>query len=167
MDLGVCKGQLFSGVADRAALLLPGARYVPAAPLLWFTREVLEAKGWTVLQVWDEWDRSVEADQWVAERFQAGLDLLGHHANLLVVAKSLTTLALPSAVEMALPGIWLTPLLVKKGCGPLWARSQLLALSSAGRGIPHGILASSPRFPLSTFWRSMGPIMRFSTQPIR
>lgn len=111
VELGVCNGQLFPGDRDRAALLLPGARYLPAAPLLWFTREVLKAQGWTVLQVWDEWDRSVEADQWVADRFRAGVDHLGFQARQLVVAKSLTTLALPAAVEMALPGIWLTPLL--------------------------------------------------------
>lgn len=73
VGLGVCRGQLFSGDGDGAALLLPGAGYVPAALLLWFTRELLEANGWTVLQVWDEWDRSVEADQWVAERFHAGV----------------------------------------------------------------------------------------------
>ena len=36
VDLGVCRVQLFPGEGDRAALLLPGARYVPAAPLLWF-----------------------------------------------------------------------------------------------------------------------------------
>lgn len=111
VDLGVCRGQLFSGVGDRAALLLPGARYVPAAPLLWFAREVLQARGWTVLQVWDEWDRSDDAIQWVTDRLEAGLDHLGDRPTRLVVAKSLTTLALPMAIERRLPGVWLTPLL--------------------------------------------------------
>lgn len=110
VDLGVCRAHLFPGNPNRAALLLPGARYVPAAPLLWFAREVLQANGWTVLQVWDEWDRSEDPVQWVSARVDAGLDHIGQGAPMLV-AKSLTTLALPTAVEKALPGIWLTPLL--------------------------------------------------------
>ena len=49
VDLGVCDGQLFSGDGNGTAVLLPGGRYVPSAPLLWFTRELLQAEGWTVL----------------------------------------------------------------------------------------------------------------------
>jgi pimeloyl-ACP methyl ester carboxylesterase len=111
VDLGVCGGQLFPADPLRVGILLPGARYVPAAPLLWFTREVLQSENWTVLQVWDEWDRSSDAGQWVAERFDAALQFVGPEANLLVVAKSITSLALPSAAERGLPGVWLTPLL--------------------------------------------------------
>lgn len=110
VDLGVCRGQLFPGNSNRAALLLPGARYVPAAPLLWYAREVLQANGWTVLQVWDEWDRSEDPVQWVSARVDAGLNHIGQGSPMLV-AKSLTTLALPTAVEKTLPGVWLTPLL--------------------------------------------------------
>lgn len=110
VDLGVCRAQLFPGDDDRSALLLPGARYVPAAPLLWFAREVLQANDWTVLQVWDEWDRTEDPIRWVTDRVEAGLNHLGHGTPTLV-AKSITTLALPIAVERALPGIWLTPLL--------------------------------------------------------
>lgn len=110
VDLGVCRAQLFPGDGDRAALLLPGARCVPAAPLLWFAREVLQANDWTVLQVWDEWDRSEDPMGWVSDRVDAGLKHLDHGSPLLV-AKSLTTLALPIAVENALPGVWLTPLM--------------------------------------------------------
>lgn len=111
VDLGVCRGQFFRGDPDRVGILLPGAWYVPAAPLLWFAREVLQAAGWSVLQVWDEWDRSVEAHRWVADRLQASLDHLGDTTAPLLVAKSLTTLALTTAVERAIPGVWLTPLL--------------------------------------------------------
>lgn len=110
IDLGVCRGQVFEGDPDRVGVLLPGAHYVPAAPLLWFTREALVAEGWTVVQVWDEWNRDVDADRWVAERFQAALDHTRGIARL-VVAKSITTLAIPAAAERSLPGIWLTPLL--------------------------------------------------------
>ncbi len=43
VDLGVCGGQLFGGDPEGVAVLLPGARYVPAAPLLWFAREAVMA----------------------------------------------------------------------------------------------------------------------------
>lgn len=72
---------------------------------------MLQAKGWTVLQVSDEWDRSLDAGQWVAERLRAGLAHLGDGSTQLLVAKSLSTLALPASIEMGIPGIWLTPLL--------------------------------------------------------
>lgn len=111
VDLGVCRGYWFAGDPDRVAVTLPGAFYLPAAPLLWYTRETLQARGWSVLDVWDEWDRSVEAHQWVAERFGAALQHVGLASTRLVVAKSLSTLALPTAVDEGLPGVWLTPLL--------------------------------------------------------
>lgn len=111
VDLGVCRGYWFAGDPDRVAAILPGAFYLPAAPLLWFTRETLQAHGWSVLDVWDEWDRSVDAHQWVAERFDAALRYIGMASTRLVVAKSLSTLALPAAIDERLPGVWLTPLL--------------------------------------------------------
>ena len=114
VDLGVCRGQRFGGDPDRIAVLLPGARYVPAAPLLWFARMAVQAQGWSVLQVWDEWDQSVEADQWVADRLEAALSYVGEVPNPLLIAKSLTSLALPTAVEHGIPGVWLTPLLNKE-----------------------------------------------------
>ena len=43
VDLGVCKGRWYSGDQDRVAVVLPGARYLPFAPLLWFSREVVLA----------------------------------------------------------------------------------------------------------------------------
>jgi len=111
VDLGPCGGQLFDGDSERVAILLPGAAYVPAAPLLWYAREVLQAEAWTVLQVWDTWDRSDDAHQWVAERFEAALEYVGQAPSRLIVAKSLTSLAIPAAAERDLPGVWLTPLL--------------------------------------------------------
>lgn len=112
VDLGVCRGHWFAGDPQKVAVLLPGASYVPAAPLLWFARETLQAQGWSVLQVWDEWDRLVEGPQWVSERFDAAFEYVGEGVSTaLVVAKSLSTFALPTALDRDLPGVWLTPLL--------------------------------------------------------
>lgn len=108
----MCEGQIFPGSRNKVGILLPGAGYVPAAPLLWFARSALQTAGWTVLQVWDEWDHS-DAERWVSDRFDAALREIGERQTVLVVAKSLTSLALPEAVERGLPGVWLTPLLTQ------------------------------------------------------
>ncbi len=111
VDLGVCGGQLFAGDPGRGAVLLPGAFYLPGMPLLWFAREALQAAGWTVLQVWDRRGRGGDSTRWAVDRLEAAYDRLGADTTKLVVAKSLTSRALPRANELGLPGIWLTPLL--------------------------------------------------------
>jgi pimeloyl-ACP methyl ester carboxylesterase len=108
VDLGVCKGRWYAGAADRVVVVLPGALYLPFAPLLWFAREVALARGWSVLEVWDEYrDRSEDPWRWVFERAEAAL----RHARTALVTKSITSRAVTIAVEQGLPGIWLTPLL--------------------------------------------------------
>ena len=111
VDLGISRGQLFAGDPERTAVLLPGAGYGAAAPLLWFAREALQADGWTVLQVWDEWDRTEDARGWVSDRYDAAIKFVGTVPTRLIVAKSLTTLAIPASADQGLPGVWLTPLL--------------------------------------------------------
>ena len=111
VDLGVCKGRWYAGGRDRVAIVLPGARYLPFAPLLWFAREVAQRHGWSVLEVWDEYrDQSEAPWQWVDERASAALAHVGE-VGVLLVAKSLTSHAVAVAAEGDLPGIWLTPLL--------------------------------------------------------
>jgi hypothetical protein len=111
VDLGVCKGRWYAGDPDRVAVVLPGALYLPFAPLLWFAREVALARGWSVLEVWDEHrDRSEDPWRWVFERAEAALRHVGD-ARTALVTKSITSRAVTIAVEQGLPGIWLTPLL--------------------------------------------------------
>jgi hypothetical protein len=111
VDLGVCRGRWYPGDPERVVVVLPGARYLPFAPLLWFARETAARHGWSVLEVWDEYlDRSADPALWVAERAEAALARAGD-ARVLLVTKSLTSRALTLAGERGLPGIWLTPLL--------------------------------------------------------
>ena len=112
VDLGVCAGRWYPADPDRVAVVLPGARYLPFAPLLWFAREVAQSRGWSVLEVWDEYrDRSVDPAQWVEERANAALEHVGG-ARVLLVTKSLASHTARLAADRDLPGIWLTPLLV-------------------------------------------------------
>ena len=111
VDLGVCRGRWYAANPERVVVVLPGARYLPFAPLLWFTREVAVARGWSVLEVWDEYlDRDQDPWRWVEERAEAALARAGS-AEVVIVAKSLTSRAVGLAAERGLPGIWLTPLL--------------------------------------------------------
>jgi len=111
VDLGVCKGHLYAGDPDRVVVILPGAQYLPFAPLLWFAREVATSKGWSVLDVWDEYlDRSEDPWCWVEARAVAALAAAGN-ARVVLVTKSISSHAVRIAAERSLPGIWLTPLL--------------------------------------------------------
>jgi hypothetical protein len=110
VDLGVCAGRWYAGDPARVAVVLPGARYLPFAPLLWFARDVALARGWSVLEVWDEYrDRSDDPWHWVFERAEAALRHAGD-ARTVLVTKSLSSRAVAVAAEKGVPGIWLTPL---------------------------------------------------------
>lgn len=111
VDLGVCAGRWYAGDPDRVAVVLPGARYLPFAPLLWFARGVATSRGWSVLEVWDEYvDHRLEPRRWVEERAEAALARAGA-SRVLLVAKSISSGAVHLAVERGFPGVWLTPLL--------------------------------------------------------
>lgn len=93
-------------------VILPGSRYTPDGPLLFFAAEVALGRGWDVRQVW--WDvprfgNDAEEVAWVEDQLEAAVD--GHDGRLLVVAKSLGTLAAARAAALGLDAAWLTPLL--------------------------------------------------------
>ncbi|KAB8190806.1 alpha/beta hydrolase [Nonomuraea phyllanthi] len=101
------------GDPDRVAVLLPGGGYMPARPLLHYARTVLAHHGWTVQEVWWEPPTAgsyAEREAWVVERARAAVDAESA-GQVLLVGKSLGTLAASFAAERRLPAIWLTPLL--------------------------------------------------------
>jgi len=93
------------------AVVVPGRGYPPAAPLSFFAGFVLLQHGWSVRQVW--WDPPAhESDEqtlaWVRGEVEAALPAGG---RVVVLGKSLGTLAAPVAAERGLPAVWLTPVL--------------------------------------------------------
>ncbi|MFJ3405795.1 hypothetical protein [Promicromonospora sp. NPDC090134] len=110
-----------TGDPARVATILPGSGYTAQGPLLRYSAKALRAAGWTVRTfAWDE-----PSPDWAAARRAYGESLQaapvpdgGRH---LVVAKSLGTFALPVAVELGLPGAWLTPVLTGDASGPVRA----------------------------------------------
>lgn len=91
--------------------VLPGAGYTAEGPVLAGPAAALRAAGWTLRTVvWDGKPGFDDARRVYADVVREGVAAAPDAAHL-VLAKSLGTLALPVAVELGLPGAWLTPLL--------------------------------------------------------
>jgi hypothetical protein len=144
VDLGVCPGRLHPGDPARVLVLLPGAWYPTAAPLLWFARAAAMRRGWTALEVWDELREGQDWAGWGGERAEAALAFAGEGARVFFVAKSLSSTAAPVAAQHRIPSVWLTPLLdeevVVEGLGRATASSLLIG----GTADPHWNRAAAP-----------------------
>lgn len=96
------------------AVILPGTGYTAKAPLLYWCAVLLCQQGWRVQAV--EWDGpspvADESQAHVERELQQAGEAAGGRIDL-VVAKSYGTLCLPWAVEHAVPGVWLTPVLAE------------------------------------------------------
>jgi hypothetical protein len=111
IDLGICHGYEYDGDAARTAILLPG-RLLAGMPANAFAQQGLTQAGWRVVQVWDEYlDPDEDAHEWVHERLAAAVRHVPEARQILVVAKSMGTLAAGDAADHGWPAIWLTPLL--------------------------------------------------------
>lgn len=109
-DLAGARAVLRPGSGVGTAVVLPGVDYPPAAPLLWYTRGVLETHGWSVLEVWQE----PAGDGWAERMLAAALDRIGD-GPLLVAAKDVSCHAVPFALDRGLPGVWIGPDLTRPG----------------------------------------------------
>lgn len=120
------------GDPARVATVLPGQGYTAQGPLLWYASAVLRDAGWTVRTVvWDgEPDGRDEAREVYARIVRDGVDA-APDARHLVVGKSLGTLAMPAAVELRLPGVWLTPLISASGTDDVRAAARALGAGGA------------------------------------
>lgn len=95
-------------------IILPGRRYTPDGPLLFFAAQVALAHAWSVRQVWWDPPQSASAEEevtWVGDQLTAAA--ADHDGPVLVVAKSLGTLAARAAAEARYDAAWLTPLLTE------------------------------------------------------
>ena len=97
---------------ERRALILPGSNYTAQAPLLWYAEEVLGIRGWTTeALVWNGTPESRKEVRMAYDMVLRQRTAVESGATYLVVGKSLGTLALPTAADLEVPGVWLTPLL--------------------------------------------------------
>jgi hypothetical protein len=129
-------------------IVLPGTRYTPDAPLLFFAAEVALGRGWDVRQAWwdvPHFDTEAEELAWVGAELDAALE--GHDGRVLVVGKSLGTLAAGRAAELRLDAAWLTPLLTEADvAGPLlsYPARQLVLIGSEDEFLDRDVLDALP-----------------------
>ena len=122
---------LHEGDPERRVVLLPGARYLSQAPLLWFAREAAQAQGWSVAELDETAPEGRDPFEWMPGRAQELLDETD--AGLVcLIGKSLGSTAAPLAADRRLPAVWLTPLLTRAEVVDALARSPapVLAIGS-------------------------------------
>jgi hypothetical protein len=112
MDLDPGEAILHEGDPGRCVVLLPGVRYFSQAPLLWFAREAARAAGWSALELSERAPADADPFAWMSERAERALAATDA-SHVVVVGKSLGSVAAPLTAERGLPAVWLTPLLVR------------------------------------------------------
>lgn len=108
-------------------LMLPGRAYSCEMSLLARTTHALRSAGWTVLQAGWELEEFPQDPRAFVERVAARLDAANRQPGpVLVVAKSLGTLAAHWSAERGYPGVWLTPVFRAAGFNPMPVESAAL-----------------------------------------
>jgi hypothetical protein len=106
----------------RTALVIPGARYGPHAPLLMYAADAGAARGADIRHI--SWTRPEDPAEltpagrgpWVLSQVGPVLDgLIDERSGVapLLIAKSLGSYAAPLAAGRDLPAVWLTPILTE------------------------------------------------------
>jgi pimeloyl-ACP methyl ester carboxylesterase len=84
--------------------------YPTRAPVLWFAREAIMARGWSALEVLGEPRDHDEPLTWQRECAELALEAVGQ-VRVLVIGKSLATFLAGAVADRGLPAAWLTPAL--------------------------------------------------------
>jgi hypothetical protein len=127
IDLTPGEALLHEGDHARCVVVLPGVRYFSQAPLLWFAREAALAAGWSALELTERAPANADPFTWIRERAVSALAATSAD-HVVVVGKSLGTVAAPLVTERAVPAIWLTPLLVRPDVASALKTAQAPAL---------------------------------------
>lgn len=129
-------------------IVLPGQRYSPDGPMLFFAAQVALMRGWDVRQVWwdaPEFRSGAEEVTWVGSQLEAAVD--GYAGRVVVVAKSLGTLAAPVAATRGYDAAWLTPLLTEPVVAePLlsYPAEQLVVIGSSDPFLSQDVVDALP-----------------------
>jgi hypothetical protein len=129
-------------------VVLPGRQYTPDGPLLFFAAQTALMRGWNVRQVWWEApERGSDSDEmtWVGDQLEVALE--GYPGRVLIVAKSLGTLAAARAAAHGYDAAWLTPLLNDRDAAePLlsYPASQFVVIGSSDPFLSQGVLDALP-----------------------
>jgi hypothetical protein len=129
-------------------IVLPGSKYTPDGPMLFFATQVALMRGWDVRQVWWEvpqFSSDAERVTWVGSQLDAAVD--DYMGRVMVVAKSLGTLAAPVAAARGYDAAWLTPLLTEPDLAePLlsYPAPQFVVIGSSDSYLSQDVLDALP-----------------------
>lgn len=129
-------------------VILPGTRYTPDGPMLFFAAQVALMRGWDVRQVWwdvPRFDNDAEEVAWVGSELEEAVE--GYAGRVLVVAKSLGTLAAPVAAARGYDAAWFTPLLTEPDvaeCLAFYPAAQFVAIGSSDPFLDQDVLDALP-----------------------
>ena len=129
-------------------IVLPGRKYTPDGPLIFFATQVALGRGWQVRQVWwkpPDFATDAEETTWVGDQLDAAVD--DYRGRVLVIAKSLGTLAAARAAERRYDAVWLTPLLTDpEAAEPLlsYPGSQLVVIGASDPYLDRHVLDALP-----------------------
>jgi len=137
-----------AGTAVGRCVVLPGRNYSADGPLLFFAAQTAMARGWEVRQVW--WEAPALRDvadqvRWVCDQLDAAVD--GYDGRVLVVAKSLGTLAAPRAAARGYDAAWLTPILTEPDLAAAltsYPAEQLVLIGESDPGLDREVFDSLP-----------------------
>ncbi|MGZ4359515.1 MAG: hypothetical protein ACXVY8_04145 [Gaiellaceae bacterium] len=146
IDLGPCRAVFYAEERERCAVLLPGAAYTAQAPLLWFARETALSLGWGAIEIQGGASLAEGGAAWARDRSERAL-AAAEGRRLLVVGKSLSSLAAAVAVERELPAIWFTPLLTQPVVLEAFGRTRRPTLMIGSRSDPSWGQCSPPPNP--------------------
>ena len=138
------------GTAVGRCVVLPGRQYTPDGPLLFFAGQTVLQRGWDLRQVW--WEApgrggmSIPDEMaWTADQLDAAVE--GYTGRILVVAKSLGTLAASRAAAGGYDAAWLTPILTDPDASkPLltYPASQFVLIGSSDPFLDRDVLDRLP-----------------------
>ena len=122
-----------SAASARAALLAPGGNYGPDGPLLMFGGKAAQRRGASLHPVtWDPGAADPHAMVFTrVGQAVAGLDGTG---SLIILGKSLGTMAAPVAADRGVPAVWFTPLLTDPDVVAALRRATAPCLLVGGTG---------------------------------
>jgi hypothetical protein len=105
-------------------------------------------RGWNVRQIWwevPEFSSDAEAVAWAGAQLDEALH--GYDGRVMVVAKSLGTLAAPLAAERGYDAAWLTPILTEPNVAKaleFYPATQLVVIGSSDPYLRQDVLAALP-----------------------
>ncbi|MDD7384829.1 MAG: hypothetical protein SPI12_06150 [Actinomycetaceae bacterium] len=126
------------------ALLVPGVAYPVQMPQMYFAKQVVLSHRYNVREM--TWDTSM---QWTPQAVRAEVEkaLEGNPLPVLIVGKSIGSLASLLAAEDGYPAIWMTPVAERDDVVDAIGRNPAAQLAIGGTEDPHWNAEAAAQWP--------------------